>query len=272
MFEQLLTGRIRTAHPREAAVALVSILFHAAGISLLLAASYLYLTPLPLPRLRPVLVTTAMFPRAGVPAPQLGASPEAAQSKSLETKKSKSNEELSQPTQPTYPIEDKAADDNPAPAEATEAIGSGPGDPGGDPEGSAVGIPGGRCVGENCDPDGPIGNGPGFKNGTMDSQGPFRPGIDPVTDPVIIESSKVLPRYPDFARRAGVEGHAILRAVIGIDGSVGSIVILRESPERIGFGESAVEAVSRWSYHPGTLRGVPVPVEITITVTFALSR
>jgi TonB family protein len=272
MFEQLLTGRIRTVEPREAAVAFVSIMFHAAGIALLLAASYLYLTPLPLPRLRPVLVTTAMFPGGGAPAPKLGASVTAAAAKKSEPEPSRSKEDLTQPTPPIDSLEDKSIDNDTASREVSDATASTPGSPEGDPLGSAVGVPGGKCVGENCNPEGPVGNGPGSKDGIADSQGPFHPGIDAVTDPVIIDSSKTLPRYPDFARRAGVEGQAILRAVIGIDGSVGSIVVLRENPMHVGFGEAAIEAVSRWSYHPGTLRGAPVPVEITITVTFALSR
>jgi protein TonB len=98
------------------------------------------------------------------------------------------------------------------------------------------------------------------------------PGIGDVTEPVIDESSRVLPRYPEVARRAGVEGQVILQAVIRADGSVGSLLVLRETPSRIGFGSAALEAVSKWRYRPGTQRGRAVTVQVTITVQFTLSR
>jgi protein TonB len=98
------------------------------------------------------------------------------------------------------------------------------------------------------------------------------PGLHQVTEPSIIASSKVLPKYPEVARHAGVEGRVLLQAVIGADGKVGSVLVLKESPSRVGFGEAAAEAVSRWRYHPGTLHGEPVAVQMTITVEFTLAR
>ncbi|HEV8376045.1 MAG TPA: energy transducer TonB [Candidatus Polarisedimenticolia bacterium] len=268
MFEQLLTGRVRAWEPREAMVALVSILFHAAGIVALLAASYLWLTPIPLPQLRPVLIGTVLFPRAGAPAPKLGGSPSAAIPKETVTKRSQSHEEVSQPSTREETAESSAAGIASSRNAQAGDLSAGDGTPDGDLHGSLDGGKGGKCVGEHCDPEGPSGAGPGFEGGT----GETCPGIDRVTDPVIIESSKALPRYPDFARRSGVEGQAILQAVIGIDGGVGSIVVLREIPAHVGFGEAAVEAASHWRYLPGSLGGKPVPVQITITVMFTLSR
>jgi len=117
-----------------------------------------------------------------------------------------------------------------------------------------------------------VGNGAGVSGEGIGTGGILVPGIHPVTDPSIIQSSKVLPRYPAMARHAGVEGRVLLQAVIGADGSVGSVVVLKESPSRVGFGEAAVEAVSRWRYHPGTYQGTPVAVYLTITVDFTLAR
>src|SRR5881396_3724576 len=72
MFEQILTGRGHRMEPREAFFALLSLFFHATGIASLLAASWLSLAPIPLPKLHPELVAPVVFPRAGAPAPRLG--------------------------------------------------------------------------------------------------------------------------------------------------------------------------------------------------------
>jgi protein TonB len=140
--------------------------------------------------------------------------------------------------------------------------------PGGDPQGKK----GATCVGEGCDPGGPVGTGPGIGPGSgEDASTIFRPGLEGVSEPAIIESSKVLPRYPELARRSRVTGRVILEAVIQTDGTVASVQILGEFPPRLGFGEAAAEAVSRWRYRPGMQYGVPVAVYFTVTVDFALS-
>ena len=56
------------------------------------------------------------------------------------------------------------------------------------------------------------------------------------------------------------------------DGTVASVTILREAPPRLGFAESAADAVARWRYRPGTQYGRPVTVTFTVTVDFLLSR
>jgi len=53
---------------------------------------------------------------------------------------------------------------------------------------------------------------------------------------------------------------------------VASVTILREAPPRLGFAESAADAVARWRYRPGTQYGRPVTVTFTVTVDFLLSR
>ncbi len=99
---------------------------------------------------------------------------------------------------------------------------------------------------------------------------PFIPGLDGVTNPIKREGSYVQPMYPEAARRDMVQGAVILQAIIGADGSVGSITVLREEQPDYGFRESAVEAVRQWRYDPATRDGVPVPVYLTINVRFSL--
>jgi periplasmic protein TonB len=77
----------------------------------------------------------------------------------------------------------------------------------------------------------------------------------------------VAPEYPDLARQARVTGIVILEAVIGPDGKVGTVSVLRGVPM---LEEAAVNAVRQWVYTPTLLGGVPVPVIMTITLRFSL--
>jgi periplasmic protein TonB len=166
----------------------------------------------------------------------------------------------SQPPPDSGPLQDAAAGNAPE------------GDPEGVPDGEADGRRGGRCVGEGCHPDGPLGAGPGIPGAGADLDPIRHPGVGDVTEPVLIESSKVLPRYPELARRAGVSGRVILEAIIQIDGTVASVRVLRETPAHVGFGEAAKAAVERWRYRPGTQEDRPVAVYFTVIVDFALAR
>lgn len=77
----------------------------------------------------------------------------------------------------------------------------------------------------------------------------------------------VSPVYPEAARLARVEGIVIIEAVIGVTGEVVEARVLRSKPL---LDQAAVEAVRQWRYTPTLLNGVPVPVVMTVTVTFTL--
>jgi TonB family protein len=85
--------------------------------------------------------------------------------------------------------------------------------------------------------------------------------------PVLVE--QVQPRYPATARRAGVEGRVILRAVIRRNGSVDDVEVIRDLPH--GLGEAAREAVEQWRFRPARYEGQPIDVYYTVTVNFRLS-
>ena len=80
---------------------------------------------------------------------------------------------------------------------------------------------------------------------------------------------EVAPVYPTFAQAARVQGIVIIEATIGADGRVENARILRSVPL---LDEAALEAVRQWEYTPSLLNGVPVPVIMTVTVTFTLSK
>jgi len=75
------------------------------------------------------------------------------------------------------------------------------------------------------------------------------------------------PIYPMIAQSARVQGTVILEAVIGTDGRVREARVLRSIPL---LDQSALDAVRQWIYTPTLLNGVPVPIVMTVTVTFTL--
>ena len=77
------------------------------------------------------------------------------------------------------------------------------------------------------------------------------------------------PVYPPMARAAGVQGIVIIEATISADGKVINARILRSRPL---LDDAALDAVRSWEYTPTMLNGVPVPVIMTVTVQFTLSR
>lgn len=77
----------------------------------------------------------------------------------------------------------------------------------------------------------------------------------------------VSPVYPLIAQAARLEGDVVLEAIIGTDGTVQDLRVLQSSPL---LDEAAVEAVRQWRYTPTLLNGTPVPVVMTVRVSFRL--
>lgn len=87
-----------------------------------------------------------------------------------------------------------------------------------------------------------------------------------VVAPVAIQSPA--PQYTETARRARVQGVVILEVEVDARGRVTSTRVLKGLP--MGLDEAAVKAVSDWRFQPGTRRGEPVPVVMTLTIRFRL--
>lgn len=86
--------------------------------------------------------------------------------------------------------------------------------------------------------------------------------------PVVTE--RVAPRYPSNARRAGVDGTVVLRGIVGTDGRIREVEILKDLP--YGLGEAAQDAVRRWRFRPAEYAGQPIGVYYTVTVNYKLER
>src|SRR5439155_223369 len=73
------------------------------------------------------------------------------------------------------------------------------------------------------------------------------------------------PPSPPPPLLAKVGGMVILEAVVGIDGSVESVRVLRS----VKFlDQAAVDAVKQWQYSPLMLNGVAAPFVLTVTLNF----
>jgi protein TonB len=77
----------------------------------------------------------------------------------------------------------------------------------------------------------------------------------------------VAPVYPPLAVVAKIQGDVILEAVLAEDGTVRDVRVLRSTPL---LDQAAVEAVRQWRFTPTKLNGVPVPLILSVTVTFRL--
>lgn len=82
--------------------------------------------------------------------------------------------------------------------------------------------------------------------------------------------SKVDPAYPEAARRAGIDGTVVLDALVGADGRVEDVQILRGLP--LGLSDAAAEAVRRWHYRPARGRSGPVASHKTVRIVFTLGQ
>jgi TonB family protein len=80
---------------------------------------------------------------------------------------------------------------------------------------------------------------------------------------------KVEPRYPDEARKAGIEGTVTVEATTDNRGRVQKVKVLRSIPE---LDQAAVDAVKQWVYEPMIIDGKPHGIVFTITCRFSLKN
>ena len=121
----------------------------------------------------------------------------------------------------------------------------------------------------------PAGDSPGRGNGPGgDGAGPSgfgdasRVGWPGVTTPVVI--TQVKPQYTAEAMRAKVQGLVMVECVVMPDGTVGDARIVRSLDPRFGLDQEAIMAAKKWRFKPGLLNGTPVPVIVTIELSFTL--
>jgi TonB family protein len=99
--------------------------------------------------------------------------------------------------------------------------------------------------------------------------GVYRADDDGVTPPRVVQ--EVAPVYPNEAMRAGVHGVVQLEAIVGADGGVQDVRVIHSLDRIHGLDAEAVRAAKAWRFEAGLKDGAPVPVALTLEMTFAIS-
>lgn len=79
--------------------------------------------------------------------------------------------------------------------------------------------------------------------------------------------TKVLPVFPEEAKRQRVNGTVVMHAIIGADGRIKELSVI-SGPEILR--SSYLTAVRQWTYRPYLREGKPMEVETTITVSIQM--
>ncbi len=79
--------------------------------------------------------------------------------------------------------------------------------------------------------------------------------------------TRVPPTYPDLAREAGVDGTVMVQALVGKDGKVKDVRVVKSIPM---LDESAKTAVRQWVFKPALSNNKPVAVWVGVPVKFSL--
>jgi periplasmic protein TonB len=132
-------------------------------------------------------------------------------------------------------------------------------------QGSGSGGGAGTGTGTGIGPGSGSGLGPGSGGGT--GGGVYRPG-NGVTLPVPIFQPR--PNYTSDAMRAKVQGIVLLECIVRPDGSVSDVSVIRSLDPTFGLDQEAMKTARQWRFRPGTRMGEPVPVLVTIELTFTL--
>lgn len=125
--------------------------------------------------------------------------------------------------------------------------------------GGGIGSGVGGGVGSGTGPGVGPGHGGGFGGGAYHVGGGVRP-----PRPIY----KVEPEFSEEARKNKLQGVVVLRVIIDKDGKPQDIRVQRSLG--MGLDEKAIDAVKQWRFDPGTKDGQPVPVEVSMEVSFRL--
>jgi len=87
-------------------------------------------------------------------------------------------------------------------------------------------------------------------------------------DPIVV--SLPTPKYPDMARKAGIEGKVYVEVLIDTRGKVRDARIIKDSGANAGFEEAALEAALKGEWRPAMQNKQPVAVRVSYPVVFKL--
>ncbi len=77
-------------------------------------------------------------------------------------------------------------------------------------------------------------------------------------------------KYPEIARKAGLEGSVVLGVLIDKKGNAIKTEVLKDSGTNVGFEEAASRAVMTIKWKPAKQRDTPVKVWVSVPIRFSL--
>jgi protein TonB len=131
--------------------------------------------------------------------------------------------------------------------------------------GSGTGGGSGTGAGTGSGPGTGSGLGPGSGGGT--GGGVYRPG-NGVTNPVVLVEVK--PGYTSDAMRARIQGVMLVECVVETTGICNDAKVVRSFTPNFGLDQEAIKAAQKWRFRPGLRMGEPVPVLVTIELSFRI--
>ena len=93
--------------------------------------------------------------------------------------------------------------------------------------------------------------------------------ISEVTQEAVV-IQKIIPKYPDLARKAGIECNVLLEVIINEKGKVESAKVVYVSRKGYGFEKNALNAVKTLRFEPFIQDGTPINVKVVYPLNFVL--
>jgi periplasmic protein TonB len=94
--------------------------------------------------------------------------------------------------------------------------------------------------------------------------------VDVSQEPEPIQPIEKLIQYPEVAKRSGLEGSVTVEALIGKDGSVEKVNVIKSDYDL--FKDAAIDAMKRAKFTPARQNGTPLKVWVTRKINFKLTN
>ncbi len=102
---------------------------------------------------------------------------------------------------------------------------------------------------------------------TSGSENPSPAGEPPYFEQLPEAIAKVEPTYPEIALEAGIDGEVTVKALVGRDGSVVDVRVVKSIPM---LDAAAIRCARQWRFKPAIVDGKPVAVWVAIPLRFVL--
>jgi TonB family protein len=87
-----------------------------------------------------------------------------------------------------------------------------------------------------------------------------------------VPTKQINPAYPDSARRNGFQGQVLVKALLGVDGMIKEVKVMKNETNSTELATAAMKAALDWQFTPATVNQKPTEVYLTIPFRFKLSN